>query len=264
MRTKRRVAFILAAAGVFGVGLTAYPGSAAAFPPNCAPAPTSCTAFDAFPNVAGGLDHTLDFRMRLAGAPTWSQVTFRFDNHFAFNPGGIPTCALSAVQGKTIAQAWNTCGPGAPAANNAYLSPPSAVSGKASTKPPSNFGACTLVFNGPVVAGNRTVTLYARFTTVQNSVANCANPATNTSGNSTFLLRGVLTNTDVAPYKWRLRVPGINGLPVPIDDYYARLKRANYFTGTCPGGTSPWTVQGLFVYATGAGNGNFIQNKACS
>jgi hypothetical protein len=218
------------------------------------------------PNVAGGVDNTLDFRMKLAGAPTWKQVTFRFDNHFAFNPKALPTCALLAVKDKTIAQAWERCGPGADTAPevNAYLSPPSGVSGKASTKPPSNFGACTLVFNGPIVGGNRTVTLYARFTTVQNSVVNCANPATNTSGNSTFLLQGILTNTDVAPYKWRLRIPGFDTQPVPIDDYYARLKRASYFTGTCPPVTSPWDVQGLFVYATGAGNPNFLQSKACS
>ena len=78
---------------------------------------------------------------------------------------------------------------------NAYLSPPNAVSGRASTSPPSNFGGCTLTFNGPTAAGNPTVVLFARVTTTPNS-----NPTLRQPGDQQrratrpSLLKGTITN----------------------------------------------------------------------
>ena len=177
-------------------------------------------------------------------------VTLLFDNDFAITPGTVPTCTTAQLSGKTIAQAWSTCGPGAGAAHNAYLSPASAVSGRASTAPASNFTGCTLVFRGPNSGGNSTVILYTRVTLVANGTANCAAPATNTSGNTTVLLQGTIAPAGVAGFGKKLAIPGIDALPLPLDDFTALLKRGNYFKAKCS--ATPWKVRGTFAYS-GAG-----------
>ena len=105
-------------------------------------------------------------------------VTLLFDNDGKITPGSVPQCAGTFTSGTTLKQAWDTCGPGAGAAKNAYLSPPSAVSGRASTAPPSNFNGCVLAFRGKNTAqGNPTLVLFTRVTLAVNGTANCANPA---------------------------------------------------------------------------------------
>ena len=198
MRTKRRVAFTLASAAAFAVGFIAFAASAAADPPACNPGTSttdnkSCVNFQVLPsNPHNTLTNASLFVHthtnyahpgNKASGGFAKTVTLLFDSDFAITPGTIPKCTTAQLSGKNISQAWATCGPGAGAAHNAYLSPATAVSGKTSTAPPSNFPGCTLVFNGPnSVNGNPTVVLYARVTLVANGTANCATPATNTLG----------------------------------------------------------------------------------
>ena len=158
-------------------------------------------------------------------------VTLLFDNDFTITPGTIPKCTTAQLSGKTIAQAWATCGPGAGAAHNAYLSPTTAVSGRASTAPPSNFNGCTLVFNGPTSGGNPTVILYTRVTLVANGTANCAAPAANSSGNTTVLLTGTIATAGVAGFGKKLTVPGIDQLPLPLDDFTAIAQARHLLQG---------------------------------
>src|SRR5882672_6875420 len=127
MRIRKRVAFTLASVAAVAVGFIAFAASAAADPPACNPG-TSATGDKA----NGGFAKT---------------VTLLLDNDFAITPGTVPTCTTAQLSGKNISQAWATCGPGASAAHNAYLSPATAVSGRTSTAPPSNFNGCTMVFN---------------------------------------------------------------------------------------------------------------------
>ena len=174
-------------------------------------------------------------------------VTLLFDNDFAITPGTIPTCTTAQLSGKNISQAWATCGPGAAAAHNAYLSPASAVSGRASTAPPSNFPGCTLVFRGPNSGGNSTVILYTRVTLVPNGTANCATPATNTSGNSTVLLQWDDRPRRRGRLRQEARHLGIDALPLPLDDFTALLKRGRYFKAKCS--ATPWKVRGTFAYS---------------
>lgn len=192
---------------------------------------------------------------------TW---TLLFDNDFRFTPGPIPKCPPAALVGKNIAQAWERCGPGAdtPPEVNAYLSPPTAVSGTFSTVGSSpglgNWAGCTLVFNGPTDAnGNPTVTLFLQLTSGHNFPANCANPATNTAAfGGAAVLVGTITNAGVAGFGKKLTVPGLDQLGVPMDDFYATLRRhisatASYFQARCPAGASPWTLRGIFAYSGG-------------
>jgi len=279
MRTKRRVAFTLATAAAFAVGFIAFAASAAADPPACNPgsSPTdnkSCVNFQVLPsnphndaaNPASLFVHT---HTNYAHPGNKAQggfaktVTLLLDSDYAITAGTIPKCTTAQLSGKNISQAWSTCGPTSGATHNAYLSPATAVSGKTSTAPPSNFPGCTLVFRGPNSGANSTVILYARVTLVANGTANCASPASNTAGNSTVLLTGTIAPAGVAGFGRKLTVPGIDALPLPLDDFTALLKRASYVKAKCSG--TPWHVRGTFAYS-GTGQAADVSNptQACS
>ena len=246
MRNRRRIALLLASAAALGVGLIAFPGSAAAAPPvvpACAfPNTTgsdSCgtirtTAFNA-PIGATLEPIRLGVRVRSLFQPATSETTrviLRFDDHGAINLAGIPTCPSSELTGKNIAAAWEQCGPGAdgnpPSEGNAYLSTAlgANVSGIGSTVPPANLTACTMIFKG---ANNNSLTIYARA-----PVTNCDNPAAHTGGSATVLFTGSLTHQPVSSiYDWTLNVPNTHTSNPALDDFYATVTRGAAFRARC-------------------------------
>jgi hypothetical protein len=272
MRTRRRAAFILASVAAFGVSLIAYAGSAGAevVVPACTPAATtgndSCLTLRATPQNApasftGGQMLGVRTHTNYVAAGNTAQggkaktVTLFFDNDFQINvaAGGANNCLSSDVANKTVAQAYAACGP---AGKNTYLSTqvPGAptLSGKASTAPASNFGACTMVFKGPTASQ---VLLYARVFTTTNSNPACdsiSNPGGTTpasQGQVAITLTGTIANAGVAGFGKKLTVPGIDSLTLPLDDFYASLKRGTYFQARCPAGTTPWRLRGIFAYS---------------
>jgi len=265
MRTKKR-AFILTSAAAFAVGLIAYVSLAAAEPvvPACAygaghvggadTANKSCDKLLVAPSNAptGFANSQLGVRVRtlfvqpgnVNGGGKTSAVTLLFDNDFAINTAaGGGNCLTADVANKTIPQAYAACGP---AGKNAYLSPPNTISGRASTAPPSNWGACTMVFKGPTA---NQVLLYARVSLVANSNPTCTTIAGSSAGNTTVTLVGTISPAGVAGYGKKLAVPGIANLAVPLDDFYATIKRGSFFQAKCPAGASPWKMQSKFVYS---------------
>jgi len=284
MRTRRRVAFILASAAALGVGFIAYAGSAAAEPvvPGCTygaghiggadTANKSCVKLavpaaqpNAFANTKLGVrTRTLYSTSNPSAGGKAKTVTLLFDNDFSITPGTIPNCAQADVAGKTIPQAYAACGPAAPtpAGKRAYLSPANTISGRTSTAPPSNYGGCTMVFKGPTA---NQVILYARVTLVANSNPTCTTPSGSSAGNVTVTLIGTIANAGVAGYGKKLTVPGIDGLALPLDDFYATIQRGSYFRARCPAGTNPWKMRGTFLYS-GAGNptDNYNATAACN
>jgi hypothetical protein len=290
MRSRRRVGLVLAAATAFGAGLIAFSGSAAAAVPTCTPPTTttndSCVKLNVTPSNApdaftGG--QRLFVRTRTifenpgdCGTGGCAHtVTLDFDNDFKINPGTIPTCskAQASFNNQDIAGVWKACGPGG--TNNAYLSTQVAptgfgctanpcVSGQASTVPPLNINACTLLFNGPLVNNQRTITLYARG---PETPTDCLqNPATNHNGNTNVVLSGKLSTSPLAGFGRRLTVNNIDTQsPLPLDDFYAYIKRGTYFQARCPAGTSPWRLRGLFVYSgTGQAKDTPSSTQACT
>jgi hypothetical protein len=271
MRIRGRSAVVLTviAAAALAVGFFAFAASAAADPPACNPgtSPTdnkSCLNFQVLPNHQAASNSLFVHTHTNYAHPGDKSmggfaktVTLLFDSDFAITPGTIPTCTTAQLSGKNISQAWATCGPGAAAAHNAYLSPASAVSGRASTAPSTNFNGCTLVFRGPNSGSNSTVILYTRVTLVTNGIANCATPATNTSGNTTVLLQGTIAPAGVAGFGKKLAIPGVDALPLPLDDFTSILKRGNYFKAKCS--ATPWKVRGTFAYS-GTGQAADVSN----
>ena len=270
-RSWRRTVSVLVTTAAMAIGLTVYASSATAIPRLCNPGtPTaqtgnrSCVNFQILPSNPHGTFHNSSLFVHThtnylhpgnkSQGGFAKTVTIDFDSDGRINFGTIPRCTPAQLSGKNISQAWRTCGPGAGAAHNAYLSPSTGVSGRTSTAPPSNFNGCTLVFKGPQ---QNQVLLYARVTLVANGTANCANPATNTAGNSTVLLTGTIANAGVAGFGKKLTVPGIANLPLPLDDFYATVKRGSYIQARCT--ASPWRVRGIFAYS-GTGQKTDVSN----
>lgn len=168
-------------------------------------------------------------------------VTVMYDDDGTINLTGVPRCAVTDVANKTIAQAYAACGP---AGKNAYMSPAGTISGRASTAPPSNFGGCTMVFNGP---GANQVLLYTRVTTVPNSNPSCT--TSNNGGNVTVTLIGTISNAGVADFGKKLTVPNIDQLTLPLDDFTATVKRGSVFTARCNDANRILNIRGIFAYS---------------
>jgi len=278
MRTRRRIALLLASAAALGVGLIAFPGSAAATPPvvpSCAfPNTTgsdSCAtvrvnAFDGSLGTAAAENVGLGVRVRSQFNPSTSETTkviLRFDNDIALNLTGIPACPATELTGKNIAQAWEQCGPGAdgnPASEgNAYLSTAlgANVSGIGSSTVDTSGIACTMIFKG---ADNNHLSIYARAPVANASTTGCNNPATNTAGSTSILFTGTLAQI-AAPWKWQLTVPNTQTANPALDDFYATVKRGTAFRAKC---VSPLRMQGVWDYtATGDANDTFTASDPC-
>jgi len=240
--------------------MIAYAGSASAIPAPCVPpAPnptvgnTSCVNGQILPSTGLGATYKnvslfthvatryLNPGNRAQGGFA-KKVTVMYDSDGKITPGTIPNCATADLANKTIPQAYAACGP---AGKNAYLSPAGTVSGKASTAPPSNFGACTLVFKGPTA---NQVLLYTRVFTVVNSNPTCT--TSNGGGNVTIVLVGTISNAGVAGFGKKLVTPLPTGISLPLDDFYATVKRGSYVQSKCT--TSPLRIRGIFEYSASA------------
>jgi hypothetical protein len=284
MRTRKRVALLLASAAALGVGLIALPASAAATPPvvpTCTfPNTTgsdSCATLrvNAFDGSLGATTENvgLGVRVRSQFNPATSESTvvdLSFDNDIAINLAGIPACPASELTGKNVAAAWEQCGPGAdgtPASEgNAYLSTGlgAQVSGIGSSTVDPGGVACTMIFKG---ADNAHLTIYARVPVANASTTGCNNPATNTAGNAAIIFTGTLTQI-AAPYKWKLHVPGTQAANPALDDFYSTVKRAaippattSAFRAKC---VSPMRMLGFWDYTAGSdANDTFLATDPC-
>jgi hypothetical protein len=258
MRTRKRIALLLASAAALGVGLIALPASAAALPPtvpSCVPKASpdsdSCvkgtvTAVDgslgaAYENVRLGT------RVRSAFSPATDETTkviIRYDDDGQLNLAQVPgTCTAATLSGKTIAQAYNACGPG-PGGSNTYLSPPGNVSGVGSTVV-AGIDACTMIFKG---ANNSQVLIYAR-APIGNPPSECNNPGTNSAGSATVVFTGTISQQPAAsPYGPTLTVPNTHTANPTLDDFSAVTSRGSVIRARCPAGASPLKVQAVFDY----------------
>jgi hypothetical protein len=283
MRTRKRIALLLASAAALGVGLIALPASAAAAPPvvpSCTlPATAGSDSCDTLRTTAvtAPIGSTLEpirlgVRVRSAFDPATSETTsvkLQFDEQIALNLTGIAACPASELVNKNIAQAWEQCGPGADgnpvSEGNAYLSTglgPN-VSGIGSTIPLSGGAvACTMIFKG---VDNTHVTIYAR-APVPDATTGCNNPAANTGGSTTVLFTGALSHQATSSiYDWTLFVANTQTADPALDDFYATLSRGSVFRARCASRTpSAHRMLGTWDYtATGDANDNRVAVHAC-
>ncbi len=262
MRTRRRIALLLASAAALGVGLIAFPASSAAAPPPVTPCvpkvssgSDSCVTLQVgqatgVGPIGGAFENAkLGVRTRSVFSPASSEtttVTLRFDDDLKVNLAAVPgTCTAASLTGDDISEAWADCGPG-PGGSNTYLSTGlgAQTSGVASTVV-AGIDACTMAFKG---ANANQIILYAR-APIGNPSTECNSPATNIGGTTTVLLTGTLTNQPPAsPYGPTLTVPQTHVPNPSLDDFNATITRGTAFQAKCPAGQSPHKLQGVFDY----------------
>ncbi len=81
------------------------------------------------------------------------------------------------------------------------------------------------------------------------AASNCTNPASNTGGFTSVTLKGTLTNAGVADFGKKLTVPGIDTLPLSLDDFTSTIQKGNYVQGRCFDANKTWNMRTTFVYS---------------
>jgi len=164
------------------------------------------------------------------------RVQVYFDDDGRINTRGIPTCAGNFTSSTTMKAAMAAC-------KRAKVG-----SGRASTAPPSNFNGCVLAFNGRKKNGHPRIVLFTRVTLTPNGRANCARPASNTSGNTSVTLRGTINGAS-GDFGTRLDVPNIDTAPLPLDDFTTTVRRGHYVSIRCHDGNHKWNIKAKFAYS---------------
>lgn len=160
-----------------------------------------------------------------------------FDKDFKFTTKGIPKCAGNFASNTTMKAAMDACGKA------------KVGKGTASTAPPSNFAGCVLAFNGKRQAKKPTLILFTRVTFA--GTADCSSPATNTKGNTSVTLKGVLKRAKKPGFGKMLDVNNVDNAPLPLDDFTTTVKRGRYVAARCSHKNRTWKLQTKFTYTDG-------------
>ena len=259
IRGRSAVVLTLIAAGALAAGLFAFAASAAADPPACDPGTSatdnkSCVNFQVLPSNPGATAKPASLFVHThtnyahpgnkAQGGFAKTVTLLFDNDWTITAGTVPTCTTRSSAGRTSAAGVGACGPGAGASHNAYLSPATGVSGRASTAPPSNFNGCMLVFSGPLGRQPDDHPVHARDPGPRDGQLRQPRRPTRRA------TRASLLNGTITPPAWpasaRSSPSRVDTLPLPLDDFTALLKRGNYFKAKC---SATPRIRGTFAYS---------------
>ena len=227
----------------------------------------------------------LGTRTDYTAATSTTRIQLNLDDDFQFNPNSFPKCNPADISGDmTMQEAMAECGPPAGAANNAWLYPTSlshSSNGTAGfsllTETPT---ACVLVFNG--AGATSEVLLFIRIQLEGVSPIDCGSPATNTNGDTSFLVTGDLkanpaiggdyTDPDncSAPDPRRgctLDLNNVSDGPLRLKALNIAFKRANYVRARCvdpPAGNRQWNLRGTFTYASPAGMQTTNRSQTCT
>jgi hypothetical protein len=237
MRIRRRsaVIFALAAVGVVAVASIAFaaPTSTFSFKMSPANAPkTTYTNGSLFTDLK--TTYTNPGNNNPGGAVERTQIYL--DKNWKINTSAAAKCSSSQLAGKTMKQAMAACG-------NALVGTGTAT---ATANGLFEIHGCVLLFNGQPQSGLPTLKVFTRVQASNPSNISCANPSTNTQGNATVLLNGVLKNA-TAPYGKVLDVDHITqSASFPLEEFKTTIKHGSYIQAKCP--TSPWHMKTTWTY----------------
>jgi len=237
MRIRRRSAaiFALAAVGVIAVAAVAIaaPTSTFTFKMSPANAPkTTYTNGSLFTDLK--TTYTNPGNNNPGGAVERTQIYL--DKNWKINTGAAAKCSSSQLAGKTMKAAMAAC-------KNALVGTGTAT---ATANGVFEIHGCVLLFNGQPQGGLPTLKVFTRVQASNPSNISCANPSTNTQGNATVLLNGVLKNA-TAPYGKVLDVDHITqSASFPLEEFKTTIKHGSYIQAKCP--TSPWHMKTTWTY----------------
>jgi hypothetical protein len=244
MRIKRRLAaiLVLAVAGALSVAGTAFAAisstSQLKFTPSNVPTST-------FQNGALNLHTHTNY------SNTSSQFTdkaqLNFDNDIKVNTGATAKCNKTQISGtKTMAQAMAACG--------------SKLIGKGTATAAAGANtvhACVLAFNGSGTGGH--VLLFTRANAAPPFTISCANPSSNTQGNTNVLLDGGLKAAGKPGYGKLLDFNNIHAAsPLPLTDFNVTVGKptvpgaGGWISAKCSHSPKTWKLQTKFTYDSGS------------
>jgi hypothetical protein len=178
------------------------------------------------------------------------RAQLNFDNDLKITTAGIPQCNKASVSGTlTLQQAMAACG-------NAKVG---AGTAQANLISPGDVHGCVLAFNGKPSSGNPTLLLFTRLQ-VPGSI-NCSNPASNTNGNGSVLLEGVIRPAS-GDFGMQLDV---NNIPQasPLSDFKTTVSRGNYISARCHDANRQWNLRTTFTYTNPSSTQTVNASQTC-
>lgn len=184
------------------------------------------------------------------GPTKTSRTQLNFDDDLKISTKRIPRCAVGDISGNiTMQQAMAACG-------NAKVG-----SGKAQANAvvPGDVKGCVVAFNGEPSGGRSTLLLFTRLNVIGS--IDCSNPSTNTSGNATVLLQGLLKGAS-GDYGTQL---DFNNIPqtLPLSDFRVSVKRGRYVSARCHDKSHKWNMKTKFTYTNPSGTQTVNDSQAC-
>lgn len=227
----------------------------------------------------------LGTRTDYTAATSTTRIQLNLDDDFQFNPNSFPKCNPADISGDmTMQQAMQECGPPAGATQNAWLYPTSLSHSSNGT---ATFNlvaespvACVLVFNG--LGSTSEVLLFIRIQLEGVGPIDCGSPATNTEGDTSFLVTGDLKanpaiggdytdpdgcSTPDPRRGCQIDLNNVSNGPLRLTALNIAFKRGNYVRARCvdpPAGNRQWNLRGTFTYASPASTQTVNRSQTCT
>jgi|RhiMetdeSRZDD1v2_1073273.scaffolds.fasta_scaffold1328019_1 hypothetical protein len=164
------------------------------------------------------------------------------DQNWKINPKAAAKCSTQQLAGKTMKGAMKVCGKAKVGSGTATANANGAFIIK----------GCVLLFNGQPKGGKPTLQVFTRIQGSNPSIISCANPASNTQGNGTVLLTGVLKDAS-APYGKVLDVNHITqSASFPLEVFNTVIKKGNYISARCKAANKTWNMKVIWTYNNNA------------
>ncbi len=242
MRIRRRsaVIFALAAAGALAVAGIAFAAPTSTFSFKFSPSTVPKKTFKAgslFTDIE--THYTNPGNNNPGGAVERTQIYL--DKNFKVTPSAAAKCSASQLRNKTMKQAMAAC-------KGALVGTGTAT---ATANGLFEIHGCVLLFNGQPQSGNPTLQVFTRVQAANPSNISCANPATNTQGNATVLLTGVLKPAS-GLYGKVLDVNHITqSASFPLEVFKTTIKKGNYISARCAATDKTWHMKTTWTYNNG-------------
>lgn len=164
------------------------------------------------------------------------------DKNWKINPKAAKKCSANQLSNQTMKGAMAQCkkakvgqGTATATANGAF-----------------EIKGCVLLFNGKPKGGKPTLQVFTRVQASNPSNISCADPSSNTQGNATILLTGVLKDAS-GKYGKVLDVNHITqAATFPLEVFKTKIKKGNYISARCKAKNKKWHMQTTWTYNNGA------------
>jgi len=242
MRNRRRFAVItaLAAAGALAVAGVAIAATTSSFSFKMSPSTAPKTTYKAGHLFTDLETHYTNPGNAVPGGAVDRTQIF-LDKNFKINTGAAKTCAANKLSNQTMKGAMANC-------KNALVGTGTA---QATANGAFNINGCVLLFNGQPQGGKPTLQVFTRVQASNPSTMSCANPSTNTKGNATILLTGVLKPA-TGLYGKVLDVQHITqAATFPLTIFKTTIGKGNYISTRCAATNKTWNMKTTWTYNNG-------------